>query len=82
MNTVYVPYIVSSNGYKFILTVYTKDSNENLFSIEFNAPSMVMAGNMFVYWRDKFLKINNFIDDKNFIYELYNISLGKRRVIK
>lgn len=82
LNKIYVPYINTGNGYKYIITVYTKDSNEYLFSLEYRAPSMVIANNMFIRWRELFLQINDFKDDQNFIYEIYNISLGKRRIIK
>lgn len=80
-NIVYVPWIGPGNGFRYILTVYDTSFEKRLFNIAFNAPSMVTAGNMFTYWRDQFLKLNEF-NDENFIYELYNISLGKRRIIK
>lgn len=81
MKVIYCPYMNPAMGYRFILTVYDKAVNERMLCLNFNAPSMVVAGDMFVRWREKFLEINGFEDD-NFIYEIYNISLGKRRVIK
>ena len=83
MDKVYVPYIKTGIGYKYVLTVYEKQISPEflIFTYEFNAPSMVIANNMFTEWRKNFLELNGFKDD-NFIYELYNISLGKRRVIK
>lgn len=83
MDKVYVPYINPGLGYRYVLTVYngSLDLCDLMFTQGFNAPSMVVAGNMFQEWRKKFLELNGFKDD-NFIYELYNISLGKRRLIK
>lgn len=80
-NIIYVPWIGPGNGFRYILNVYDTSFKNKLFNIAFNAPSMVIAGSMFEYWRDHFLKLNEFSDD-HFIYELYNISLGKRRIIK
>lgn len=69
-------------GWRFRLMVFENDDCDTpIFESYFCAPSMVLARHILSNFRAEFLVANGITDD-NFVYDLYNLSLGDRRKIK
>lgn len=68
-------------GWRFRLSVFDNDFDDQIYTCYFMAPSMVTARQVAANWRAEFL-IQNGINEDLFIYDLYNLSFGDRRLIK
>lgn len=69
-------------GWRFRLMVFEDNLDEPIFSGFFLAPSLVLGRTIAYNWRKEFKMQNDITDESNFVYDLYNLSLGDRRKVK